>query len=75
MRQGLTMADEAKPPTLEYETKPVLRRKAARIYYCIGLPMMAFGLGAALGRQDELLIGSIMAVGAFLVAMALPVRD
>ena len=74
MRQGLTMADEAKPPTLEYETKPVLRRKAARIYYCIGLPMMSFGLGWGIGR-DQVLTGAIMAVGAFLVAMALPVRD
>jgi hypothetical protein len=74
MRQGLTMADEAKPPTLEYETKPVLRRKAARIYYCIGLPMMSFGLGMGMGR-DGFLCGSVMAIGAFLVAMALPVRD
>ena len=68
------MADEAKPPTLEYETKPVLRRKAARIYYCIGLPMMSFGFGIGMFR-DGLLTGAIMAVGAFLVAMALPVRE
>ena len=74
MRQGLTMADEAKPPTLEYETKPLLRRKAARIYYCIGLPLIGFGIGLGLGH-DTVLNGSIIAVGAFLVAMALPVRD
>jgi hypothetical protein len=47
--------------------------RAQRIYYCIGLPMFAFGL-ASLGNE-ALFRGAIAAVGAFLVAMALPVQE
>jgi hypothetical protein len=72
MRQGLTMADEAKPPTLEYGITVRERRKFARIYYCIGLPLIAFALCGG-SRSD--VTGLIGACGAFLVAMALPVRD
>ena len=47
--------------------------RAQRLYYCIGLPMIGFGL-ASLGNE-ALIRGAIAAVGAFLVAMALPVQE
>jgi len=75
MRQGLTMADEAKPPTLDYATTPVRRRKIARIYYCSGLPLIGFALGYGWARYDQMGTSVMLAVGAFLVALALPVRD
>jgi hypothetical protein len=54
-------------------TAPSGKGRAQRVYYCLGLPMLAFGI-ASLGN-DALIRGAIAALGAFLVAMALPVQD
>ena len=69
------MRNDLPQSPLPYATPaaPSGRGRAQRIYYCIGLPMIAFSL-AALGN-DALFRGAIAAVGAFLVAMALPVQE
>ena len=69
------MPNDPRQAPLSYATPTASsgRGRAQRVYYCIGLPMVAFGL-ASLG-SDALIRGAIAAVGAFLVAMALPVQD
>jgi hypothetical protein len=69
------MANDPTRAPLPYATPTAsaARGRARRIYYCIGLPMVGFGL-ASLGN-DALFRGAIAAVGAFLVAMALPVQE
>ena len=67
--------DPPQAPPLSYATPtaPGGTARARRIYYCIGLPMVGFGLGSF--GNDALIRGAIAALGAFLVAMALPVRE
>lgn len=70
------MPDEPEHRVLDYrEAAPaettLTRRR--RILYCVGLPLVAFGLCHGLRGYE--LDGLVAAVGALLVAMALPVRD
>jgi hypothetical protein len=69
------MANDPRQAPLSYATptRSPGKGRAQRVYYCIGLPMLAFGL-ASLGN-DALIRGAIAAIGAFLVAMALPVQE
>ena len=68
------MADGPELRVLEYsqdQARPNPKRR--RVMYCIGLPLLAFGLTHGIRGYE--LDGLIAAVGALLVAMALPVRD
>ena len=66
--------DPTKSP-LSYATPTASanRGRTQRIYYCIGLPLIGFGLAA--GGRDGLFLGAVTAAGAFLLAMALPVQE
>ncbi len=68
---------ESKPERiLSYESQVVAASPSRhrRILYCIGLPLIGFGLAGGFGG-DRTLNGSSTAIGALLVALALPVRE
>jgi hypothetical protein len=62
---------------LDYAQKQRVRRPLSirRILYCISLPLMVFGFITSLSPGDRLVGSLVAAVGAFVLAMALPVRD
>ena len=67
---------QAQTNVLDYQAPAPKRRSLQRIFYCIGLPILAFGLGMGVARpNDQLPTAIIMAIGAQLVAFALPVQD
>jgi hypothetical protein len=69
------MTNEPKRPMpLDYrEPDPRVERQWRRILLCIGLPIIGFGVSSF--GNDALVRGAITAVGAFLVALVLPVRE
>ena len=68
------MTDGPERRVLEYsEAPPRPDARRRRVLYCVGLPLFAWGLTH--GMRGYELDGLIAAVGALLVAMALPVRD
>ncbi len=67
------MADVPERQVLEYGQDPRSRgQRWRRVFYCIGLPLLAFGMSNGLAFEGS---GLIAATGAFLVALVLPVRD
>ena len=64
-------------PTLDYRSPPGPTPRSTalrqRLLYCLGLPLVGFGIGAGAYRgSDAIVLGLITAIGAFLVALALP---
>ena len=67
------MSNDPGKRVLEYSQEPPrVDPRRRRVLYCIGLPLIAFGLSN--GFRDEL-SGLAAAAGALLVALVLPVRD
>jgi hypothetical protein len=61
---------------LNHQTPTTKTRSRQRILYCIGLPILSFGLGMGVARPtDQPLAALSMATGALLVAFALPTQD
>ena len=71
------MSEPQRIPTLDYSTPSRPGRAARqRTNYCVGLPLIGFGFGTALAHGgDQLFVAVVIAVGAFFLAMALPVQD
>jgi hypothetical protein len=65
---------DARETTLNY-ARPAPGRAVnrQRVLYCVGLPLLAFGLGMAHAPGDTFLSACTMSLGALLVAFALPV--
>jgi hypothetical protein len=68
---------DQKSPVLDY-ARPIAstRKPLRRILYCVGLPLIGFGLGYGIDRKgDDVPLGCLIALGCLFVAFALPVRD
>jgi hypothetical protein len=64
-----------KVAAIDYEAPdPLVERKWHRILLCIGMTLVGFGIGM-MAPHDPLLKGIIVGLGAFLVSLALPVRE
>jgi hypothetical protein len=64
-----------KVATIDYSAPdPSVERRWHRILLCIGMTLGGFGIGT-ISPTDTLLKGAMVGVGAFLVALVLPVRE
>jgi hypothetical protein len=72
------MSDADSRQTLEYATPDAsghgarARATRRRLLYCVGLPLIAFGLCDGLGPGDRFVTAMVAAAGAVLVGMAIP---
>jgi|tagenome__1003787_1003787.scaffolds.fasta_scaffold15684164_2 hypothetical protein len=69
---------ERPPPILDYavadDRVARARQLRRRLLYCVGLPLIAFGLGQGLGPGSREISAALAALGGLLTALALPVK-
>lgn len=53
---------------------PAVEQKWRRILMCAGMTLAGFGIGT-ISQQDSLIKGLIVAAGAFMVGLVLPVQE
>jgi hypothetical protein len=67
--------DPRKLSPIDYRAPdPAVERKWRRILMCAGMTVAGFGIGT-IAPQDTLVKGLIVAAGAFMVGLVLPVAD
>jgi len=66
------------PPTLDYASAgdrvAAARGLRRRVLYCVGLPLIAFGVCDGLGPGNRSISAALAALGALLTALALPLE-